>query len=146
MFASVVMTTTYGVHIEDESNEHVVQAEEWQHGFNQGVQPGRFWVDYFPIRESCIDHQVKKQETLLTGFRHFLVQYIPSWVPGAQFQKLAARWRQNMYNARDRPFEFARESLVRLWTLPVLPRLNHTTTENWSYTTFGSHKHPGSFK
>ena len=45
------MTTTYGVHIEDESNEHVVQAEEWQHGFNQGVQPGRFWVDYLPIRK-----------------------------------------------------------------------------------------------
>lgn len=41
---------TYGVHIEDERNEHVVEATLWLEAFNEAIQPGRFWVDIMPIR------------------------------------------------------------------------------------------------
>ncbi|CAL1703236.1 unnamed protein product [Somion occarium] len=89
VFAALLMNVTYGMHIEDEHNEHLVEAEKWQHGFNQAIQPGRFWVDYLPI-----------------------LKYIPAWMPRANFKRLALQWRQNMYHARDRPFDGAKADLI----------------------------------
>ncbi|CAL1703205.1 unnamed protein product [Somion occarium] len=89
VFAALLMNITYGVRIEDESNEHVVEAEAGQQGFNQAIQPGRFWVDYLHI-----------------------LKYVPAWIPGANFKRLASQWRQHMYHARDRPFDEAKASLM----------------------------------
>lgn len=50
VFAAMLLNVTYGIIIEDESNEYLLAAEAWQHGFNQAILPGRFWVDYFPMR------------------------------------------------------------------------------------------------
>ena len=52
VFAAMLLNVTYGITIENESNEYLIAAEAWQHGFNQAILPGRFWVDYFPLRSS----------------------------------------------------------------------------------------------
>ncbi|CAL1703243.1 unnamed protein product [Somion occarium] len=97
VFAALIMNVTYGVHIEDEHNKHLVEAEAWQHGFNQAIQPGHFWVDYLPI-----------------------LKYVPAWFPGASFKRKALRWRQHMYNARDGPFNEAKAALAAGMPVPSI--------------------------
>ena len=46
------MDVIYGIKIKDADNKHVLEAEAWVEGFNQAIDPGRFWVDRFPIRKS----------------------------------------------------------------------------------------------
>ncbi|KAK7688867.1 hypothetical protein QCA50_007556 [Cerrena zonata] len=97
VFAAMLLNVTYGITIEDESNEHLIAAEAWQHGFNQAILPGRFWVDYFPI-----------------------LKYIPEWFPGAAFKRSAAKWRENMYKARDHTFNVAKASMADDTAIPCV--------------------------
>lgn len=46
------MDVIYGIKITDAENKHVREAEAWVEGFNQGIEPGRFWVDFLPFRKS----------------------------------------------------------------------------------------------
>lgn len=109
MFAATLLHVTYGITIEDESNEYLVAAETWQHGFNQAILPGRFWVDYFPIREYRYRWVLPKKPLLELVL---LVKYVPAWIPGAKFKRLAQGWREHMYTARDRTFDLARSRMV----------------------------------
>lgn len=49
-FASLILSISYGLEIQDETNEHVVESEAWMEGFNKAIQPGRYWVDGMPLR------------------------------------------------------------------------------------------------
>ncbi|KAK7688917.1 hypothetical protein QCA50_007608 [Cerrena zonata] len=88
-FAALILRMTYGVHIENERNEHVVEATLWLEAFNEAIQPGRFWVDIMPI-----------------------LKYVPTWFPGAGFKKFALKARKHMYNALDRPLDFVKANLL----------------------------------
>jgi hypothetical protein len=45
---------------------------------------------------------------------HFIVRYVPSWVPGVQFKKLAEEWSQLSAQLFDRPFEYVKEQMVHI--------------------------------
>ncbi|KAK7688871.1 hypothetical protein QCA50_007561 [Cerrena zonata] len=81
LFSAILMDTIYGIPIADITNIHVAEAEKSVEGFNEAIEPGRFWVDFLP-----------------------LLKYVPDWFPGANFQRLAADWRLHMFKARDGPF------------------------------------------
>ena len=107
VFAAILMDVIYGTKIEDANNKHVVEAEAWDEGFNQAVAPGRFWVDSLPMCKPgmlCSSHYA--------SVKQLIVKYVPEWFPGAGFQRLAAGWRRSMYNARDGPFDEAKNSYV----------------------------------
>jgi hypothetical protein len=40
------------------------------------------------------------------------VKYVPAWVPGAGFQRIAAEWRQDMLNMVNQPFEFVKKGMA----------------------------------
>ena len=46
-----------------------------------------------------------------------IVKYVPKWFPGAEFQRLVAKWKTHTYNARDGPFNEAKDAYV---SIPVL--------------------------
>jgi hypothetical protein len=42
----------------------------------------------------------------------FPVKYVPSWVPGAGFQRKAKAWSNHLSEMRERPFKLVEDQLV----------------------------------
>ena len=85
------MKIGYGIAIQESDDPYISIAEEVMNGITQAGIPGSFWVDLFPV-----------------------LKYVPSWFPGAGFQKKAARWREAIHIAADKPFSHVQEQLVQV--------------------------------
>ena len=83
------MKVAYGIDIQESDDPYILVAEEAIRGLNEAGTPGAFWVDLFPM-----------------------LKYVPSWFPGAGFQKKAARWRGLNKALTENPFYYAKEQLV----------------------------------
>jgi hypothetical protein len=83
------MKITYGIDIQESDDPYILLTEESLKGIDQAATLGAFWVDFFPI-----------------------LKYVPSWFPGAGFQKKAAIWRDVNVSMRQKPFCHVKELLV----------------------------------
>ena len=118
-----MMDVIYGIQISDMNNVHVKEAVLWGLGINETLEPGRFLVDFLPIRMSSQLPSDSPSDDVL-----FLVRYIPGWFPGASFQRLLARWRANMFNSRDGPFYEAKSAYH---VGPILSSILAITDQMW---------------
>ena len=84
------MVISYGIEVQESDDYYISLAEEVLDSGNQAAIPGAFWVDLFPI-----------------------LVYVPSWFPGAGFQKKAAHWRKLNETLIEKPFRYVQEQLVR---------------------------------
>ena len=89
LFSATVMKIAYGIDVQETDDPYISLAEEALHGLNQAATPGAFWVDLFPI-----------------------LKYVPSWFPGAGFQRKAAYWREINATMVEKPFCYVKEQLV----------------------------------
>ena len=85
------MKIVYGIAVQESDDPYISLAEEVLSGLAEAGIPGTFWVDMFPI-----------------------LKYVPSWFPGAGFQKKAARWREGIIAMAENPFRHVQEILVRV--------------------------------
>ena len=83
------MDIVYGIEVQESGDQYISLAEEVVSGSKEAAIPGAFWVDLFPILE-----------------------YVPSWFPGAGFQKKAAYWRNLNKILVEKPFRYVQEQLV----------------------------------
>jgi hypothetical protein len=83
------MKIGYGIAVQEYDDPYISIAEEVLNGVSEAGIPGAFLVDLFPI-----------------------LKYVPSWFPGAGFQKKAARWRTVNNIMADKPFCHVQEQLV----------------------------------
>ena len=83
------MNIAYGIDVQESNDPYLSLAEEALNGLNQATILGTFWVDLFP-----------------------LLKYVPSWFPGASFQKKAAHWREVNASLAKKPFHYVEEQLV----------------------------------
>ena len=88
-FAATIMDIIYGIEVQESGCYYISLAEEVVRGAKEASIPGAFWVDLFPI-----------------------LAYVPSWFPGAGFQKKAAHWRNLNKILIERPFRYVQEQLV----------------------------------
>ena len=123
-FAASIMKIGYGIAVQESDDPYISIVEEVMDGTAQAGIPGSFWVDLFPI-----------------------LRYVPSWFPGAGFQKKAARWREAINTMAEKPFHHVQEQLV-YYTFPFLVKslwasfLNNDSSENWqSYPVRSSNPH-----
>ena len=84
------MRVAYGIAIQESDDPYVSMAEEVLRGTAEAGIPGSFLVDLFPI-----------------------LKYVPSWFPGAGFQKKAARWKEATNMMAEKPFRHVQEQLVQ---------------------------------
>jgi hypothetical protein len=85
------MKIGYGIAVQESDDPYISIAEETANGVAETGIPGAFWVDLFPA-----------------------LKYVPSWFPGAGFQKKAARWREAMNAMAEKPFRHVQEQLVQV--------------------------------
>ena len=91
------MDIAYGIKIQESGDRFISLAEEVMRGLKDASTPGTFWVDLFPI-----------------------LAYVPSWFPGAGFQKKAAHWRKLNTDLVEIPFRNVQEKLVREPFKPIM--------------------------
>ena len=83
------MNIGYGITVQESDDPYISIAEEVLTAVAEAGIPGTFWVDWFPI-----------------------LKYVPSWFPGAGFQKKAARFREAINTMAEKPFRHVQEQLV----------------------------------
>ena len=83
------MDIAYGIKVQGSGDHYISLAEEVLKGSQEATIPGAFLVDLFPI-----------------------LAYVPSWFPGASFQKKAAHWRKLNATVVEKPFRYVQEKLV----------------------------------
>ena len=86
------MKIVYGIAVQESDDPYISLAEEALSGLAEAGIPGAFLVDMFPI-----------------------LKYVPSWFPGAGFQKKATRWRKGIIAMAENPFRHVQENLVRVY-------------------------------
>ena len=89
LFGAIFMKISYGIDVQDSDDPHILLTEEAMKGISEASIPGAFWVDFFPI-----------------------LKYVPSWFPGAGFQKKAAHWSQINASMIQKPFDYVKDQLV----------------------------------
>jgi len=86
-----LISLAYGISVEPENDPLVNLAEKAMAASAVAGIPGKFLVDIFP-----------------------LLKYLPEWIPGASFQRIAREWKELWREFADRPFQMAEESIVSL--------------------------------
>jgi hypothetical protein len=84
------MDIAYGIQVQESGDHYISRAEQVMKVVEEASIPGAFWVDLFPI-----------------------LAYVPSWFPGAGFQKKAAYSRNLISTLVENPFRYVQEQLVR---------------------------------
>ncbi|KJA22222.1 hypothetical protein HYPSUDRAFT_202249 [Hypholoma sublateritium FD-334 SS-4] len=79
--ADTIFSVVYGLDVKMEGRESLEAAKEANHAMLIAGIPGRFLVDYIP-----------------------LLRFVPEWVPGAKFQKLARGWKEATLKMIEMPF------------------------------------------
>jgi len=85
------MKIGYGISVQEFDDPYIPIAEEVLKGVAEAGIPGAFLVDLFPV-----------------------LKYVPSWFPGAGFQKKAVRWREATNSMAEKPFRLVQEQLVQI--------------------------------
>ena len=118
-FAATIMKIGYGISVQEYDDPYISNAEVVMNGITEAGIPGSFWVDLLPV-----------------------LKYVPSWFPGAGFQKKAARWREAIHIMADKPFGYVQVQLVRVYFLEVMSFFKDDSTEKWqSYAVRGIRDH-----
>ena len=105
MVVAILMDIIYGIQVEDVSNKHVVQAEAWVAGVNEVIEPGRFLVDILPF---CMFSQSGFNADFFYDCGFYIVQYVPTWFPGAGFKQFAKEKRKSALDALNVPYSMAK--------------------------------------
>ena len=85
------MRIGYGIAVQESDDPYISIAEEALTRAAEAGIPGTFWVDWIPI-----------------------LKYVPSWFPGAGFQKKAERVRETSNTMAEKPFRHVQEQLVQI--------------------------------
>ena len=114
------MEIGYGIAVKETNDPYISVAEEVLDGLSQAGNPGTFLVDLIPM-----------------------LKYLPSWFPGAGFQKKASRWREANYIMAEKPFAYVKEQLVQIYFFENSCAFSsNDSTEKWkSYAIGGREPH-----
>jgi hypothetical protein len=85
------MKIGYGIVVQESEDPYISIAEVAFKGASEAAIPGAYWVDLFPI-----------------------LKYVPSWFPGAGFQKKATLVREATNTMAEKPFRHVQEQLVQI--------------------------------
>ncbi|KAI0051668.1 cytochrome P450 [Auriscalpium vulgare] len=106
--AAVVMMISYGHQVKDQGDEYVTIADQALTGLAAAGTFGTYLVDYLPI-----------------------LKYVPAWMPGASFRRVADHFRKPTREMVELPFAMVREQLA---SGTATPSLAANEIEEWHRT------------
>ncbi|KAF7374545.1 O-methylsterigmatocystin oxidoreductase [Mycena sanguinolenta] len=86
--AAIIMATVYGYEVQPTNDHFVGISEDAMKRLSDSVFPGAVVVNTFPI-----------------------LRYLPSWIPGAGFQRFADECRQLIKEMREAPFDLVKQNM-----------------------------------
>ncbi|KAF7357549.1 O-methylsterigmatocystin oxidoreductase [Mycena sanguinolenta] len=86
--AAIIMATVYGYEVQPTNDHFVALSESAMKKLSDGIFPGAAAVDTFPI-----------------------LRYLPSWMPGAGFQRFAAEARRLTSEMQEVPLNFVKQNM-----------------------------------
>ena len=99
MFSALVLELLFGFDVKGIDDMYIKTNDDALESVMECFIPGRYWVDFIPILE-----------------------YIPSWMPGASFKRKCAVWMKQADAVKNVPFEAARTAFVcALVSTPCAP-------------------------
>ncbi|KDQ59121.1 hypothetical protein JAAARDRAFT_127559 [Jaapia argillacea MUCL 33604] len=105
-FAATIMDIAYGIRVSGENDKYARAAADALASVSEAGVPGKFLVDLIPI-----------------------LKYVPAWVPGADFQKKAAYWRELKDRFINDPFKAVKDAINR--GAPVRPSMLSSLLETF---------------
>ncbi|KAK7695619.1 hypothetical protein QCA50_000255 [Cerrena zonata] len=96
---AIIMMITYGYSVTEGKDPYVDMVDKAMENFTVTTTPGAFLVDVLPV-----------------------LRYVPSWFPGANFQKLAGIWRTEVTEMVERPFAMVKEQMHEGVAVPSYAR------------------------
>ena len=106
--AGTTLMIVYGYNLREDDNTFVDIARAAMPEFSAGFMPGAYLVDLLPFCGSRFHSCVT---CLLSGHT---VRYIPSWIPGMGWKKLAKTWKHDLNAVLEIPYQFTKQEMVRL--------------------------------
>jgi hypothetical protein len=100
---SIILKISHGYDIREDGDPIVQTVETALEQFSVATSPGAFLVDVFP-----------------------LLRVVPGWFPGAGFQKTAQKWKHVVEQMVDLPYEFVKNSMVRVIRTQALAMNNQS--------------------
>ena len=99
---ATILRISYGIEATDTGDEYIAIGERAVEGPTDALVLGALWVEFLPI-----------------------LRHLPSWFPGASYQRKAAKWRQAAMALKHTPFEKAMSDFVSVEPsmIDVLPSL-----------------------
>lgn len=88
--------------------EYLRTASEAMHHTGQAVLPGRWMVDALPMRMQSLPSSSMWRWML----KKLLVKWVPSWAPGAGFQRWAIHARAVFMRMTREPFDRVKHEIV----------------------------------
>jgi len=85
-----ILSTAYGLEIASKTDKYIALAKAAVDPCVPALIPGTFLVDVIPA-----------------------LKYVPEWLPGASFRRMAKKWRGLALALRDIPYENAKHEIVR---------------------------------
>ena len=107
MAARLILDFRYGIHVDSSSDPYVEIPKEAMHGFAVAAVPGRFLVVSSILSARSLLSTLFLQDTIPA------LKYVPGWVPGADFQRQAKKWRKVTRDLLELPFAQVKQSIVR---------------------------------
>jgi hypothetical protein len=102
----IICRVTYGYSVQSADDPFLADPIAAMVNFSKVTTPGNFLVDFIPARKSTILIN-------MPVFIHLLaVKYLPRWMPGSGFLKLAEEWNKVMWDAANNPFQWCKNNLV----------------------------------
>lgn len=88
--ANLALSIAYGRELVERFGQYLFLSEQVSRHFVRAVRPGEFLVESFPI-----------------------LKYVPSWFPGAEFQRWAKTANEHTSASRDIPFQDVKDQMAR---------------------------------
>ncbi|KAG7451628.1 cytochrome P450 [Guyanagaster necrorhizus] len=86
---AIILHISHGYDIEEENDPFVTLADRATDQFSISTAPGGFLVNHIPA-----------------------LRHVPSWFPGAGFQRKAKEWAEALENMVDRPYNFVKSQMA----------------------------------
>ena len=105
----IICRVTYGYSVQFADDPFLADPIASMVNFSKVTTPGNFLVDFIPTRNSYYSFII----IIMPVFTHpFAVKYLPRWMPGSGFLKLAEEFNKVMWDAANNPFQWCKNNLV----------------------------------